>query len=237
MLFSSIFLFSQVVFAERSVNNAVHWAEGQIGINQNTECNQTNPWAGYCARFVAHAYGNCTFGVDTAKIGWEGSDNVFGERHPNKDYNAIPKGALVFFNPDPEHVPEWHVGLAIGNGKMIHAYVNGVKGPVDISSISNYLGWRWPSAWTDDQSSSQVAYYPYFRAGNLAWFPPNVSCIKAERWRYFSLGYPNGGMSIGNSGICWEKETEVMQALGWGSDWWQILFGEGDIDQYKVCSK
>lgn len=96
-----------------------------------------------------------------------------------------------------------------------------------LNFINNYTPNNWLS----------VVYYPYFRAGNLAWFPGDVSCINADQWIYFNLGYPNGGMSIGDSNICYEHESEVYFNVDLNSYAFQILYGSGNINQYKVCQQ
>ncbi len=144
-----VLVLSGVSQAQRSVEDAVTWAEGQVGStwNYSTNCNQDHSWANWCGRFVGHAYGLCTFGFASADDGWTDNGNTFGDRKTYNDKNAIPKGALVFFDTN---VAEEHVGLYVGEGKVVHAWTSGVVED-DIKLIDGiYLGWRWPDDWTDD---------------------------------------------------------------------------------------
>ena len=135
--------------AQRSVDNAIEWAEGQVGSNDDIQCGR--PWATFCMHFVGHAYSKVPSGFLTALTAWNSTNGIFDSRKEYNDPNAIPKGALVFF--DTNQTPDYeHVGLYIGNGKVIHAWTDKVRKD-DIDDISGkYLGWRWPNNWTDDSS-------------------------------------------------------------------------------------
>lgn len=77
----------------------------------------------------------------------------------------------------------------------------------------------------------------YRRVGNVAWYPPNSSCLFAERWIFFSGGYPNGAQSIGMNTICQQEEYEMVMALGGygNSDWYLIIYGTENLDQVLTC--
>lgn len=77
---------------------------------------------------------------------------------------------------------------------------------------------------------------PYRLVGNVAWYPPNKSCIRAEKWRYYNLGYPKGGMSLTNCDICYQKEDEMIESLGGiNSNWAEIIFGNSDLGETAEC--
>jgi cell wall-associated NlpC family hydrolase len=112
--------------------NAIKWATSLEG-------NQSYNW--YCAKFVANAFGASAYGYSTA---WEGA--VAWGMNPG----AAPRGALVFFAPDQSNRNAGHVGISLGDGRMISAQSNGVR----TSSYTDaywgplYRGWHYaPSSW------------------------------------------------------------------------------------------
>ncbi|MGE0085905.1 MAG: PKD domain-containing protein [Desulfococcaceae bacterium] len=139
-------LFTSNLYA-KSVEDAINWAENEIGSNWDSQCRHA--WGWWCMHFCGHAYGRVPAGMD-AIDGWKYSDSVFGERHT--DWNA-PKGALVFFQATSGNGWYGHVGISDGNGKMYHAWTTGVRKD-SISFGGQYLGWRWPDAWTSDEPGS-----------------------------------------------------------------------------------
>lgn len=148
-----IFVCAFNIQAQTSVDDAVDWAGGQLGSNSDLGC-QYNPggkWAYWCMHFVGHAYNEVPSGFYDAYAGWVDNGSTFGLRKTYNDTNAIPRGALVFFDTA---VSEEHVGLYIGNGKVIHAWTSGVVED-NINLIDGrYLGWRWPDDWTGDLAST-----------------------------------------------------------------------------------
>lgn len=165
LLYSAIY--PHVIFAETSADSAISWAEGQIGSNE---------WVNLCFKFVRYAYGASFIpGVDQAKDAWNDASGVFGNKHISSDYSAIPRGALVFFNTGPDG----HVGLSIGNGQMIHAWITGVI-KSDISSVDNYLGWRWPNKWEGSENDPIPINLRIIE--DLGWYPANKTCVSASQW-------------------------------------------------------
>lgn len=244
VLWVSVIFHPNIVRATVSVDSAINWAENQIGSNRNTECGQDHEWYLWCGRFVAHAYGLCTFGFDSAINGWDSPNGVFGSKHTDTDINSIPKGALVFFDPDPVHVPEGHVGLSIGNGQMIHAWTSGVE-QSSIDSISNYLGWRWPYAWTYDDPILRITAKC---AGDICWEPADQSCENANLWIDVSQS-----PFLQDSSVCNQIYGElqyISEATNpakeipeqhWWQSWWRALisvFGQAasasEIKNYTV---
>jgi hypothetical protein len=90
--------------------------------------------------------------------------------------------------------------------------------------------------WCKPTSFIKSFQSPYRLVGNVAWYPPNKSCICAEKWIYYNCGYPNGGMSVSNNQICYDKEYEMIQALGGlSSNWSNIIFGIFDLNEIGIC--
>lgn len=100
-------------------------------------------WFLYCARFAQHAFGVVGAGDAIVMYRALAQEGVISQS------NDIPRGALVFWD-----YTQWgHVGLCLGNGKIIHTGVNsnliaeGIKEDL-ISEITNklfYLGWAYPT--------------------------------------------------------------------------------------------
>ena len=163
--------FAQNAIAKRSVDEAINWAEEQIGSNWDSECEDY--WAYNCWHFCAHTYD--MIGTNPVILGsaievWNYNGNNYGDRHTDQN---IPRGALVFFATTPNNI-HGHVGLYVGNGEMIDAWVNGVR-RASLSSGGNYLGWRWPIVWTDDSpTNNQVIKFSdsptcYLVSNNQLW--------------------------------------------------------------------
>ncbi len=130
---------------QNTVEGAIAWAEAQgVGDNED-ECHDNRPWAGWCLHFVGHCYLRSPAGYARAIDAWNTNDSTFGLRHNTGD---PPRGALVFFGETMHSAG--HVGLSTGDGRMWHAWTDGIR----YESISLYqsdlLGWRWPIGWTPD---------------------------------------------------------------------------------------
>lgn len=147
-------LFIVLVFAvnvqARSVDEAVQWARDKIGsssstyftFNEDGELIQT-----YCQRFVAHSYGNADGVFGSALLALNSTNGTLGDKITSDNFKQIPRGALVFF----DYVPLYgHVGLCIGDGEMIHVWPGGIRKDNIYSHKEAFLGWRWPTSWTND---------------------------------------------------------------------------------------
>lgn len=122
-------------------SRAIAWADRLDGSTR---------YAWYCERFVENAFG--TGGrYETA---WDAARALGLHR------GAAPRGALVFFHPDPTNHGYGHVGISLGGGRMISALAR-----VMVTSIEHtrywsrlYAGWApVPASWLvpDSWSSSQ----------------------------------------------------------------------------------
>lgn len=159
-----IFLFVSTAHALRDVGDAIDWAETQKG--------STN-WVLKCFVFVRSSYNEGPVsGVGSAIDGWNNNSGVFGDRETD-DPDDVPEGALVFFGASSANLWYGHVGLCIGEGKMIHAWTSKVQED-DIEIGGSFLGWRWPDAWTDDEPQTglpdlDVSHVKGLFAGESSW--------------------------------------------------------------------
>ncbi|MCI5192798.1 MAG: hypothetical protein D3915_06675 [Candidatus Electrothrix sp. AU1_5] len=129
-------------YAYRSVDDAISWAEDQKGSGAYNDGVYN-----YCWTFARDTYaGPAISGVGSAIAAWNYNGSILGSRHSDSD---IPRGAFVFFAATSSNGGYGHVGLYVGNGKMIHAWPKTV-GQSSVNSGGKYLGWRWPVAWTPD---------------------------------------------------------------------------------------
>jgi hypothetical protein len=114
--------------------SALEWARTQLG---------STIWAYRCERFVEEAYG--TRYIFTSA--WAAAQHVALHRAPIGD---APSGTLVFFGPDNANHGEGHVGLSLGEGRMISALETVQITDVQTSRYwrSLYLGWAYaPASW------------------------------------------------------------------------------------------
>lgn len=228
-----ILLCSVHAHAYRSVEDALSWANTQVASNSD-QCgsNELGTWTNMCMHFAGHVYGTVPSGFNKAILGWTDNGSTFGTRYTT-DYESIPRGALIFFSE--KLISTGHVGVSLGNGKMIHAWISGIEiGWVgDLGQF--YLGWRWPNDWTSDTFDS--AKLEYRRIGNVAWSPSNRSCLYADRWIFYSQGYPNGAQSISSS-ICQQQEYSIMMEFGGlFSNWWNMIYSPSNIVENESCSQ
>ena len=101
-------------------NLAVTWAQSQMDRNfaahVTSEKVQLQPWTGWCAKFVANAYGAPNCGKGSAIELWKTLPNRTMQNVPD---NA-PKGLLVFWSYTDKDGTDWgHVGIYVGNGNVI----------------------------------------------------------------------------------------------------------------------
>lgn len=130
---------------------AISWAQNNLG---------SRHWYELCLRFVANAFmqqgdppaeipeGTWTSALDAVN-GDEDFDLVL--KDPDRWENA-PRGALIFFGKTKEN-QFGHVGIYLGDGRMIHSYgkvrIDDVEqiGKLDQGRlIGSYMGWAYPPA-------------------------------------------------------------------------------------------
>jgi hypothetical protein len=123
---------------EEYITNAIHWAQAHLGATD---------YAGRCLAFVEDAYekGNYVeiFGGSSAQ---ESADEYGAAQNRGEP----PIGAFVFYacaGPVGDEIKNWgHVGLCMGEGKVIHAW--------DKVRIEQYLavqGLTPPPGWSQPQ--------------------------------------------------------------------------------------
>jgi NlpC/P60 family protein len=100
--------------------HAISWALDRQGHQE---------YNGWCAKFVANAFGAGSYGYNTA---WQGAQAWGMKTSP------APRGALVFFAPHSTNGNAGHVGISLGDGRMVSAETSGVR-------VSNYTGPYWGS--------------------------------------------------------------------------------------------
>jgi len=101
--------------------SAAQWARTQIGVST---------WIWRCERFVEEAYGT-RFVFRTAV---EAARKLDLHRRP---IGTAPRGALLFFGGDRYNRGYGHVGLALGDGRMISALAR-----VEITNVAHDPYWR-----------------------------------------------------------------------------------------------
>jgi NlpC/P60 family len=109
---------------------AIAWALGRQGDPSY------NFW---CLKFVAHAFGANAAGFPTAQA----AANALGVRDRAAGPAAAPRGALVFFRYVYRGVSYGHVGISLGDGRMVHA-VQTVRVEALSRWAGSYLGWAYP---------------------------------------------------------------------------------------------
>ncbi len=110
------------VTTEASISSsAVTWAESQLEGNfvghVTSKKVQLQPWSGWCAKFVANAYGAPACGYESASKLWENIPNKMLQKVPDD----APKGLLVFWSWTNNKGEDMggHVGIYVGNGQVI----------------------------------------------------------------------------------------------------------------------
>ena len=129
-------------------SGAVQWALKQQG---------RTDYYFWCLRFVANAFGAPYAGYNTAQQ----AANALGTRDRGRSAARAPYGALVFFRyVGRDGVSYGHVGISLGDGRMVHAVETVRVDHIDSSTYwrSNYLGWAWaPGHWPGRAASTAPA--------------------------------------------------------------------------------
>jgi len=118
---------------------AIAWAMGEVG---------SETYYGLGLRFVADAYGGQNFPRSATILA-----NALGPREGDLPPRNAPPGALLWFNLGDEDRGrnDGHVGISLGDGRMIHTFAKVRIDDVDKSQrwLSRYRGWTpapedWP---------------------------------------------------------------------------------------------
>lgn len=213
------------------------------GLANNSHADCTGECLQYCGPNGSHGY--CVDYIQT-RLGIKQSGNACDWTGNVSADNIQPNDVAIFNAPSPTghvavidsidgddiFISEWNYGSKLdpaGNTCGVTNEYGRLHSPqrkISKSSVSRF--WR--------PTGSAEAPLPYRLVDNLAWYPPNKSCIDAERWIFYSAGYPNGAQSIGYSSICQQEEYNMIIALGgYSSDWYAIIYGTQDLDQVLTC--
>lgn len=136
ILLSSFFIFtvSAATLTNSQIEGAISWAYARKNAGDTS-------YSYYCLKFVGDAWssqkvGNKGYSYATLA----GNDMI---KHTDKN---PPRGAVVFWDwygtVDGVYKNWGHVGIALGNGSVIHADYNGIRVTgLDIDSSRKYRGW------------------------------------------------------------------------------------------------
>ena len=139
------------LFSQGRVDKAIEWAKGKQG---SKDWYDQIKKMGYCLRFVSQAFG-LGREVNADTTAWESPRDAIQELgsnfHASGECRNPPKGAMVFFSAAGKFSPYWHVGIYLGDGKVVHAYgtvrvqpLSGDGGIEQLSYIGSYIGWAYP---------------------------------------------------------------------------------------------
>ena len=107
------------------IETVISWAMSKLG---------SQSYAYLCQKFVAHAYSQVAplVSKETAKLAANAWCTHPGDKNP-------PRGATVYYNwygrVDGVYANYGHVGIALGDGRVIHAYGNRVNGGLTLPSV------------------------------------------------------------------------------------------------------
>ncbi len=122
---------------ETYIANAIQWAQAHLGATE---------YASRCLSFVEDAYEKSNhieiFGGSSAQ---ESADEYGAAQHTSEP----PIGAFVFYacaGPVRDEIKNWgHVGLCIGDGKVIHAADTvRIDHYLDVQNLTLASGWSQP---------------------------------------------------------------------------------------------
>ena len=137
---------SEPVDFELWAEAAITWAQSNLG---------SDHWNELCLRFVANAYmqqGSPPIQVPEGewKTALESAHALKRYNQESEGWRKATKGALLFFDKT-ENNPAGHVGIYLGDGRIIHSYgkvriddVEQVEKLDQGELIGSYLGWAYP---------------------------------------------------------------------------------------------
>jgi len=137
---------SEPIDFESWAEAAIAWAESNL---------ESDHWYELCLRFVANAFmqqgdppaevpeGTWTSAWDAVN-GDEDFDLVLQD---SDNWHNAPRGALIFFDQTDDN-SDGHVGIYLGDGRIIHAYgvvkTNTISESEDLPRVGHYIGWAYP---------------------------------------------------------------------------------------------
>jgi len=125
---------------------------GEQAIEWGEKRKDWNDWNGLCMRFVVDAFAQkdgLPAGLNAD--GW--AKKLYRFNQGPEGWLQAPKGAVIFFDSDKEPVngklnTHGHVGIYLGEGKLIHAYGKVNETTIDEAiakaGVGKYIGWSYP---------------------------------------------------------------------------------------------
>lgn len=190
-----------------------------VDIDQGSDWGTTNNVNNYIV-FVQHKTKNGDY-----FIGYYGHLQLANGISNGVRVNA---GQYIGYTGDYDNGVHLHFGIRKGTSISPSPW-----GRMPLSSWPNQNGFEDPIAFIKNNFPGTDKFR---RVANVAWSPPNRSCYYADRWVFYSQGYPNGAQSIGGF-ICQQEEHEMMMSLGGiFSNWWNIFYSPSDIVETESCN-
>lgn len=133
-------------FAQWS-ENAIKWGENYADIGSKDWWDPVNE-IGYGLRFVANAFMlEKAEGETGSESAIEAAKNLYRFDQEPDGWENAPRGAIIFFDKEGNN-DYGHVGIYLGDGKLIHAYGSvqetTVEEAMDKPDVGRYLGWAYP---------------------------------------------------------------------------------------------
>ncbi|MCK4347280.1 MAG: hypothetical protein KAW47_01570, partial [Thermoplasmatales archaeon] len=120
------------------IEKVISWASEQEGKDY---------WKEYCMAFVSDAFKVCENRPASPNELRNNLENAGKFYSKENDWDP-PRGSLVFFSATGEYAPHGHIGISLGDRKVIHSYQTVKEETIaDIESLSyidSYLGWAYP---------------------------------------------------------------------------------------------
>jgi len=199
-------------FSLSKVNKVIDWAENQK--------DKTN-WYGYCTAFVQDSFKTYfRFGSANALMNYLIGSNLFCS-----DKSVIPPtGTLVFFSAIEPYKKYGHVGISVGDGKVIHSYdkvrTDSINTIENLNYIDSYLGWAYPpKEWFYQKFSNNYKKDDYI--------------IKEDEWnlRDMPTTYGNIITKVGGEGIIVEDEYNGI--CNGRHYWWHIRYKDANNNEHE----
>ncbi|PKK85639.1 MAG: hypothetical protein CVT48_04550, partial [Thermoplasmata archaeon HGW-Thermoplasmata-1] len=195
-------------FSEEWIEKTIKWAEDQENSN-NWYDEKTK--MGYCMAFVSDSFKVCD------KKDRPSSPNNLLERIGGKDKLSKgenpPRGSLVFFSAKEPYEEYGHIGISLGDKKVVHAFGNVTIESIDQIKekgfIDSYLGWTYPpKEWYPSKFSNT------FETGN--------SISKKDGWNLRDIPSLHGKILFELKGAGKIIEDENNGACNSGHYWWHV---------------
>jgi hypothetical protein len=192
-------------FSEDWVEKVINWAFEQEGKDY---------WKEYCMAFVSDAFKVCENRPGSPNELKNNLENA-GKFYSKENNWVPPRGSLVFFSATGEYAPHGHIGISLGDRKVIHAYQTVKEETIaDIESLSyidSYLGWAYPP---------EEWFFPKFSST----FKKGDSISKKEGWNLRDTPSLYGRIlsTAGGTGEIIEHENNGICNAGYY--WWSVKF-------------